>query len=52
MGSKLRAKDYRTGYNQGYKDAMEIAMKIVEREIDMHNERVSNDKERSLLTVS
>jgi hypothetical protein len=47
MGKKLRDKDYRTGYEQGFKDALKFALDAVNKEFDAHNERVKNDKEYS-----
>jgi hypothetical protein len=47
MGKKLRDKDYRTGYEQGFKDAVNVAMMIVNKEFDLHNEKAKNEKEHS-----
>ena len=47
MGKKLREKDYRTGYNQGFKDALKFAMEAVNKEINRHNELVQYEKEYS-----
>jgi hypothetical protein len=47
MGKKLRDKDYRTGYEQGFKDALKFALDAVNKEFDTHNEKVKNEKEYS-----
>jgi hypothetical protein len=47
VGKKLRDKDYRTGYEKGFKDALKIALDLVDKEIDYHNEKVKNEKEYS-----
>jgi hypothetical protein len=47
MGKKLREKDYRTGYEQGFKDALKFALSTVNIEIDNYNEKVKDDKEYS-----
>lgn len=47
MGKKLRAKDYRTGYEQGFKDALKFALAAVNHEIDAYNKEIVNDKESS-----
>jgi hypothetical protein len=47
MGKKLRDKDYRTGYEQGFKDALKFALSAINIEIDNHNEKVKDDKEYS-----
>jgi hypothetical protein len=47
MGKKLREKDYRTGYEQGFKDALKYALESVNREFDSHNKKVENEKEYS-----
>ena len=47
MGKKLRAKDYRTGYEQGFKDALKFALSAINKEFDDHNKEVVNDKESS-----
>jgi hypothetical protein len=40
MGKKLREKDYRTGYEQGYKDALDFALKAIDINITEHNKKV------------
>lgn len=47
MGKKLRAKDYRTGYEQGFKDALNFALVAVNREFDLYEKKEENDKESS-----
>lgn len=47
MGKKLRAKDFRAGYEKGFSDALRVALDMVNREFDSHNEKVANDKESS-----
>ncbi len=47
MGKKLRAKDFRAGYEKGFKDALKFAMEAVNHEIDVFNMERENDKESS-----
>lgn len=47
MGKKLREKDYRTGYEKGFKDALKFAMKAVNEEVNRYNEFVQHEKEYS-----
>ena len=47
MGKNLRDKDYRTGYEQGFKDALKFALDAVNKEFDDHNKKVKNEKEYS-----
>jgi hypothetical protein len=47
VGKKLRDKDYRTGYEQGFKDALKFAMIAVNNEIDSYNKKDADDKEYS-----
>ena len=47
MGKKLRQKDYLSGYEQGFKDALKFALSAINIEFDNHNEKVKNDKEYS-----
>ncbi len=47
MGKKLRQKDYRTGYEQGFKDALKFALAAINNEFDAYNKEVKNDKEYS-----
>lgn len=47
MGKKLREKDYRTGYEQGFKDALKFAISSVNDEFDRYNKEIENDKESS-----
>lgn len=47
MGQKLREKDYRTGYEQGYHDALRQALSIVHMEWDRHNKEIRVEQGRS-----
>lgn len=47
MGKKLRAKDYRTGYEKGFNDALKLALSVVNGEFDRYNKEIANDKESS-----
>ena len=47
MGQKLREKDYRTGYEQGYHDALKQAMTIIHMEWDRYNKEIRVEKEYS-----
>jgi len=51
MGKKLREKDYRTGYEQGYRDALKQAMSIVHMEWDRHNKEIKVVKEYGSISV-
>jgi hypothetical protein len=47
MGKKLRQKDYLTGYEQGFKDALKFALSAINIKFDNHNEKEKDDKEYS-----
>jgi hypothetical protein len=51
MGQKLRDKDYRTGYEQGYRDALKQAMSIIHMEWDRHNKEIKVVEEYGSISV-
>lgn len=51
VGKKLREKDFRTGYEKGFKDALKFAMEAINREMNSIDEEAIDDKERSVVTV-